>query len=398
MKVLIVPLFLVLICSCSNKDSLPQNQTNRDTIKVINLLPLTDSIITNLSDIASDIEYLPLQTPRDIRITGIFKIVSCSCKIYINSGRNLVCFDKSGHFLYALNTGESPDFISDFDISSDDSTLVILSENKILIFKNTDTRFIFQKFLNLKRPHPSKISIVPETNNLLLSIIPSKGNESSLSLLIDVNGDTLFLKPNCYRYKKADKATYGSEDEIIHYKTGNNLCFKERFSDTIFFVSKGSKRFSPWLILDSKGKSYPAWARGNSENAEYFLEEYSEVERIFEVPNYIFYNYSYVYRKVGFAWHRKILYDRRTDRKIEIKLNNYLKDDLCGGPDFNPSDVSEGELYSFINSSVLKFYTSGEEFISAKVLYPQKKEDLQKLADTLKKTDNSVLIKVIIKN
>ena len=42
----------------------------------------------------------------------------------------------------------------------------------------------------------------------------------------------------------------------------------------------------------------------------------------------------------------------------------------------------------------LKNYVAGEEFKKAIVKYPEKKEELRKLADSLKETDNPVLVMV----
>ena len=42
----------------------------------------------------------------------------------------------------------------------------------------------------------------------------------------------------------------------------------------------------------------------------------------------------------------------------------------------------------------LKHYVNSEDFRNAKVSYPEKKEELKKLADSLDETDNPVLIVV----
>lgn len=55
-------------------------------------------------------------------------------------------------------------------------------------------------------------------------------------------------------------------------------------------------------------------------------------------------------------------------------------------------DCSGGMLFSFVEALTLKQYVNSEEFRNAKVSYPDKKEELKKLADSLDKTDNPVLI------
>ncbi|MZP67102.1 MAG: hypothetical protein GT597_13230, partial [Bacteroidales bacterium] len=45
----------------------------------------------------------------------------------------------------------------------------------------------------------------------------------------------------------------------------------------------------------------------------------------------------------------------------------------------------------------LKEYVASENFKNSKPLYPEKKKELEKLADSLKETDNPVLVMVRLK-
>jgi hypothetical protein len=92
-------------------------------------------------------------------------------------------------------------------------------------------------------------------------------------------------------------------------------------------------------------------------------------------------------------------YDKYENRKYEIDPRyGSLKDDIGGGPDFNPKFCFEGKLYSWTTTQALREYTEGEYFAVALVLNSQKKEYLKNLALSLSKTDNPVLIIVTPKN
>ncbi len=376
----------VLIYSCGGNTGIKQIDSTVKT-KEIRLVSRPDSIITKISEIASDIEYIPLQTSANTQIKAIDKIITRGNKIYINLINDIFCFDDQGHFLYKLygngkDKGKNVVAIYDFDIETGDTSLIVLYGNKLLQFKNTGSDFCNMITLKLGRISPSKLDFVPGTNKVLLSSIRVKGNKPSFNILINLTGDTLFFKP--YYFKRFDPIENRFWDEFIHYQFENNLYFKERFNDTIFSINIESNNFTPALILNSRLSSTNSQ---NINDPEYF-RILPFVVNIFEVPRYLYYVYF-------FGQYYKVFYDKFEDRKYEIDpWNGVLKDDIGGGPDFDPKFCSEGKMYSWINARELKKYIGSEDFAKAKVQNPKKQEELKKLADSLKETDNPVLIVV----
>jgi hypothetical protein len=393
MKTKLLILLFIFLCSCRRSD----NQNTDGTIKVIDLYSEPESEIIKVSDIATDLEYIPFQTTDNSLVKSITKIVTRDNNIYIkNSFDEILCFDKKGNFLYKLNkTGRGPGeytFISDFDISSDNKILIVLSSGNILLFNNTGTEFIFSKSINFRQPRPSKISIIQGTTNILLSIDPNMGTEQSLSILININGDTLYYKPNPYSFE--NKTTqYRMANESLQYEFDNKVCVKEEFSDTVFCVNRESNEVQPRLIFDSHGKGFLPRIRYDIEYARSHADELFWVFLIIETPRYIIYTYEHNKTR------NKILYDKLVNKKFKIGQQNYgedfketLEDDINGGPIYDPTFCSENKLYSSVDALTLKKYISSEEFVKAKVNEPKKKEDLKKLANSLKETDNPLLI------
>lgn len=213
-----------------------------------------DSIITRVSEIASDIEYIPLQPSANTPIKAIDKIVTRGNKIYINLISNILCFDNQGHFLYKLygngkDENDNVVAIYDFDIDTGDTSLIVLYGNIILHFKNTGSGFDYIKTIKLGRLSPSKLNFIPGNKKILLSSIRRKGYEPSLNVLININGDTLSSKRNYF--KRFNPVKSGIRDNIIHYQFDNKLYFRERLSDTVFSLDNESNNFTPELILDS---------------------------------------------------------------------------------------------------------------------------------------------------
>jgi hypothetical protein len=182
--------------------------------------------------------------------------------------------------------------------------------------------------------------------------------------------------------------------DAIQYKFDNKVCFKEGFSDTIFYANNKSDKFFPKLILDSRGTVPSTKVRGDIEYAQNHAGEFSSVALAYEVPRYIF--YLYMYKNLR----HKIIYDKVLDKKFEIELENALMDDLNGGPNFDlyVNSCTGSEFYSSIDALTLKKYTEHADYSKAKVRDPKKKEELKRLADSLKETDNPVLIIVTPKD
>lgn len=397
---------MIIFCSCGRNI----NQKTDDNIKVIDLLAEPESEITNVSDIATDLFYAPLQTTENSLIKSITKIITRENKIYIRNGyTDILCFDKDGKFLYKLNKpGRGPgeyNFISDFDISSDNKILTVISDGNLVVYNNTGTEFIFDKSINRlylfqsSSQSISKISMIPGTNNILLSIDPFTGSEQFLSVLINIDGDSLYFKPNHYMYEKTD--VYRQMiNESLQYNFENKVCFKEEFSDTVFFVNRETNEFQPRLIFDSHNQGASPRLRYDKEYGRSHFAEVYRVYLIIETTRYIIYTYEH--NKTGY----KMLFDKSAKKKFklnewnyynEVASKNVLKDDINGGPAFDPDFCSENIIYSYVDALTLKKYVASDAFKNAQVKDPKKKNELKKLADSINETDNPVLILVTLK-
>jgi len=401
MRTKLLIFLMIIFCSCGRKST--KEAINAGSVRVIDLISEPESEFTRVSDIATDLVYIPLQTTNNSLIRFINKIETLDNKIFIKSSSEILCFDNKGNFLYKLSkSGRGPEEymdIFDFDISSDNKTLVTLSyiDKKISVFNNNSTEYIFNKSINLNPlvssiSKVSKISLIPETTNILLSVDPNTGSERALSILISTDGDSVNFKSNCYMIEKEYKPNSYMVNMSLHYKYENKVCFKEFFSDTVFFVNRKTNEFQPGLIFDSHGMGVSTRIRYDREYARSHAAEYYWVNYIIETPGYIIYTYEH-----NRGFHRMI-YDKSLNKKYKIAFEDALTDDINGGPVFDLDFYSENVIYSYVDALTLKTYVASEEFTKAKVSDPKKKEALKKLADSLKETDNPVLIVVTPKN
>jgi hypothetical protein len=393
MKNLTSIMLIILLCSCNQS----KNQTTVDELIKIDLLSDADMTLSSLSEIASNIEYLPLQTTDSSLISRIDKVVITNYNIYVNNrGSDILCFDKNGNFVSNLSkTGRGPGeytFIMDFDISSDSKKLILLANGKILLYNIIGNEYAFSKSIDLYEG-VLKISFITGTDNILLSNGPWFGNETSLDLVINLDRDTLIIKPNCYKYEKLGPGMRAIND-AIQYRLGDKICFKEGFSDTIFYVDSKLNQLTPHLILDSHGTVPPPKVRGDMEYAKAHSEEFSSVAVAYEVPRYMFYYYLYK------STRHKIIYDKESKKKYELALENGIVDDLNGGPniDLNMQNCTGTYFYTSVDAIKLKNHFQSHDYTNAVVKEQKKKVDLKGIADSIKETDNPLLIIVTPKD
>lgn len=397
MKIIVLSFLLIIFCSCGRNNTIEKG--NAESVLKIDLLSEPESTVKKLSEFATCIEYIPLQTLEGSLISGqTRKIIDIDKRIYIQNNDEILCFDMDGKYLFKLqNRGRGPKeytFLDDFDVSSDNRFLILLSTSRLLIYGISEKGFTFQRSIPLKDPAPLRVSIVPQTDYAFLLIAPWRGTEPTLSLLINTTGDTIHFKPNCYKYKMVNKINYRASNEGIAYSTGVNVCFKERFSDTVFYVDAKGNFSKPRIIFDSHGTTMSPEMRGGSETPG---NNITYIANLFETSRYVFYRYFTMKTQ------NALLFDRKTNTKhklyklgTESEPKSALKDDLSGGPDFNIEFLkyycSGGKLFSFAEVIALKRYVASDDFKNAQLSDAKRKNELKILADFLKETDNPCLI------
>jgi len=116
---------------------------------------------------------------------------------------------------------------------------------------------------------------------------------------------------------------------------------------------------------------------------------------LFEFGDYVYYEYLYenkfeptdlVYGFIG---------SKEKDFHAFINSGQGIYNDLDGGPDIWPKTTrDDNTILTWIDAIYLKKHVASEAFRKSKPLYPEKKQELEKLANSLKETDNPVLVLV----
>jgi hypothetical protein len=145
-----------------------------------------------------------------MRFVNYFK--AANGKFYINTVREILCFDKSGKFLYKLDQqGRGPNeyvYLSDYDIKPEKNLMIVLTRGKLYFYNETDTGFAMFKQLDLKL-QPQYCDFLPDQDNILLSFTSSTGENKYQCVGINPEGDTLFKRPNYYKFTRNSKVQMG---------------------------------------------------------------------------------------------------------------------------------------------------------------------------------------------
>ena len=385
MRYLALIILMPLLCSCGSKDNSP--------IRTIDLLSPGGEQITNLSGIADDIQYIPLETNPDAFMRFVGNLKEGNDKFYINTVLELLCFDKTGKFLYKLaQQGRGPGeyiYLSDYDIKPEKNLVIVLTRGKLNFYNETDTGFNLIRQLNLEI-QPNYVDFFPGQDNILLSFSASTGENKYQCVGITPEGDTLFKRPNFYSFTRNSKVVMGFSSDNIINKFDETIRIKGFLNDTLFQINNDFK-FDPFMVLNSGGKSIttdflanvpaPDMNSGTSPTAAFLA-----ISEILEIEKYLLCRHYY---QDGSTW---IVYDKENDKTLQFDGKELLKDDISGGINIEPKFACNGLIYSWTDALKFKTYISGDEFRKAEVKNPGRKAELEKLAESVKEDDNHLLI------
>jgi len=357
-------------------------------------LPKKEAI--RLSDLgATDIQYIPLETTKQNVLPEIKNIVFGKSFFLTHSYATINMFRYNGQFVTKISKeGRGPDEITvahDIDINPRDESIYLVDGwlQKFLVYNRDGT--LMRSF---KCPIKSAIDFRIIIDGILCyndNSIMARTNSSFI--LIDTLGKVIMNYPNTYKWQRKTNPSYGYLHENLFYRFNGQLFKKEMYSDTVFVYR--NKAFEPHFLIDVGKLRITPEARTNSPVA-YIIHNFLTPQKLFEWGDYIYYEFSFQPddQNEGFS----LIASKVNNFRILFDPEKGLINDLDGGPNIMPQTVRDNKtLVAWIEALKLKIYVASEEFKKSKPLYPEKKKKLEKLANSLKETDNPVLVLVILK-
>jgi hypothetical protein len=377
-------------------------QKEGNELKIFNLEELSEVKTVTLSELGfTNIEFIPLETrtqsiiPRKIEMYYYRDRILAGDNSYIIAQFNTILkFDGTGSFISKIGVeGRGPnEFVTCHDLDTDERGLIYLIDGwkrKVFVYSEAgsfirtisvptnglcDFRFVDGKFLFYNY---NQLSNVGYSYNLL-----------------DTSGKTIKNYSNKYPFVKEMNDAYGFYHENLFYKFNGVLYKQEVYSDTIY--SFENLVFKPHMLIEVGKRRITTEARSRYP-AEYLQKNYIAPRNLFEFGDYLYYEFisssSLTHREMyGF------IASKTGDYKVLFNPEEGLIDDLSGGPNLLPLTIKDDlTVVAWIDALKLKNHVASEEFRNSRPLHPEKKKELEKLANSLKETDNPVLVMVKLK-
>ncbi len=388
--------YLLLLCliaySCSSTDS---------NLYEINPEEFTVNKIT-LSDIADDIKYIPLDNSTAIGLIYTYKITESSIYLSVKD-IGILEFDHEGKLLRKIGShGRGPGeyyYYMHFDFDPNAKSVYVLENNIIKVYTGNGQ---FQRNITLKEYGGRIFDDINFFNGKLLITENIYMGQAKYSwLILDTVGMLIKSKHNPIPIFNSNLPSAGGT-----YKFDGKIVCWELYNDTVysilpdlsygisFIFSPGEYRWPKSTVQISQSNSFVS-----------FLNNHMQILRMFETNNFLVLVYS-----LRGNWIAVI--DKLKSKTFLCGVESFggtlgskqvggILNDLDGGTLFQPENYfvedSQEYMVGLQYPYQIKVHVASTDFKNLIPEYPEKKKELEKLANSLKETDNPVLVLVRIK-
>ncbi len=397
---------MILLSSC--------NKANEHSWPVLEIkYALNDGKDVYLSEYASDVEYIPLETSQESMLPGSAVICYDKGRFYfwtvsIDGGKDIAVFDTCGKFINRIGKlgrgpGEYPNIYHlTLEDDKDSTNICVVSLQNAVIY-NTDGDVVCDiPFNNIKENtgrgfimNGGFLSYIGNSKYCLLTASASKGNSTNQEKLfiLDSAGNILSertIGEEIVKEKKIKDISIQSIFGSYIYVFDNKICQHTPLRDTLFAIDKvtGEKNIKVLFTFDSK-------PFGTIENTDYHIGIPLESERfILHDFGFATADFPALYKKnkavpeKASAW---LVYDKQDKTYTALKYDpsftlEGFKNDLDGGAPFLPSVVKDGKMYQLVNA--IDFIEMAEKSTSA---------GMKEVASQLTEESNPVVVEVTLK-
>lgn len=366
-----------------------------DNIYFLDIISSIDNK-TNLKilDIASEVSYLPLETTEDNLIQEIQKVVFTENFIFVADENGLYQFTDRGEFIRQIGSlGRGPgehSAIMNFAVN-EKADIVIVQGTYSIVEYDLEGNYV----KNIRRLPGQEFEFIDQDR-----IVFYKANNinSPVNLIIT----SLDLEPVRKFYNLNPKAaTNYSLSGAPLYNFKDHLYFKEHWNDTLFCIQDSV--LIPHIIFNEsellQDKNFEIKSSGSVPDLVSQLEKVENklmTDNILESERFVFISYR---QGMNPRTHRyvRVLFDK--DNSIACCLNNgEFINDIDGGLDFYPQLIADSRvLVQWLDAYSLKAHIASPGFEASVSEDTSMKNKLEILGNSLKDTDNPVLMLVKLK-
>lgn len=410
-------LFVLMIVACSK----PPKSSE---LIVIDLEANIDNFKrVDLSELAAEVEYIPLETNQNCIISAIRNIDIKRGLIFISHYGECLLFDAKGKFISLIGKkGKGPgEYLYPGVVKIGENSLFIPSYRDLFIY-NKSGEFIER----VKNPAifdntPFNKNWIPLSDSLFICQIRNvMGQEENKAIIFNRNSDTVQLFPNQIKFNRIKNSSRSDDGRAEFYFLRNELFYKEYTDDTLFRVNN-MKLMEPVLTF-YLGKFKMPYQLRSLPSAEYIgkISDYVWITNLFETEQYFLFKF-YFGSHYPFKTKTEILiegesrfiqppvlgvFEKKTGEtfivqppEIDDSVNpNGIGNDWDGGLIFFPQTrINDSTLLMSILPYELKKFVRTDAFKNSTPKFPEKKKQLEKLANSLTEDDNPVLMLVKLK-
>lgn len=354
----------------------------------------------NLSQVASNIEYVKLETNQECLIRGIRECLFTDNLIFINNRDHILKFSRDGKFLQKIGSpGRGPgeiDLIRTMSLIPD-KKMIAVQKNAIreIMYFSFDGKLI----KTVKIPNALYIKVMADGRLIAYDAGADGSNINTFSLITE-KGDTISaIKNYCTWEKTPGGVTMMAGSYPTPFTSSGNWYFKDRYNDTIYTVSS-NKIIPSYLIIMGKYKLPDdlRLERLGPDKMQTFMDKATNYfhTNLFEASGKLF----IVSNCFGKGESKYLLYNKQemngtwlsNDTNSSIGFIN----DMDGGSDFWPIGiVNDNQVYKSINIVAIKKELENKPKMTVK--FPDKKNAFEKLISDSDISDNPILMIVTLK-
>jgi hypothetical protein len=399
-KIAFVYLLFFLLYSCRNPQR-PEQELNTQSASTGNeILQIDPRTFTQtdflLSEIADDINYIPLDNGIPLGAIGSLKFINNSIYLSVN-GMHLLKFDRTGKKPMPIGKeGRGPGeyfFCASYTVDPKTENIYILGKKDALMVYSPLGKFIREFQLPQCTDGSLFHSIEFINSDIFLAQYVALGRSQYNWMIIDTTGNMISKKPNFLPPFESRTGQFGGVN-----KFKDRINYWDIYNDTVFTISQDNS-FKPAAIFP------PGNYRRRQEDIKVsspkqYMDEVSKIcmtLNLIETENFWVYKYRFNLYGVAFIDKRSKITKASLHPTETWGINN----DIDMGPVFLP----EAYLYENGNEYIVGIvpsykiieHSASATFKASTPKDPDKKKQLEKMANSLEETDNPVLILVKLK-
>jgi len=259
-------------------------------------------------------------------------------------------------------------------------------------------------------------------DSLFFGHVPnSLGNTEYKALIFDKYGHLVHSFNNYILFNRERKASLFHEKHAHIYHFHNSIFYKDSYNDTMFYLNEKNDLI-PSYVFNLGSYKEPLYEREKVTGHEW--SNYIYILNVFQTSNYLLikfqFNSHFPVKRITprqlpntqtVTWYNTSyilgLFNKKTGEFIFCKptetdnqlFTTGLFNDFDAGPRFIPSNqINDSTMIMLITAKQLKDHVASDDFKINNPKYPEKKKELEDLANSLTEFDNPVLMIVTFKN